>query len=225
MKVQLALHTLKSIFFVALLLGAITPTARADNKYISEYYVTSDYYINQPVMVQLKTNALWVATGTLNIEAEVQVDPKWTFNLPIVYSPYNMGSRRKWRILAFQPEARWWPKRAGVGHFVGINFTAVGFNIAFRGTERYQDPNRMAWGLGVNYGYALPLDKKQKWWADFSLGLGFVNYEYDKFRNSGDGRLIGHGSGTYWGVTRASIGIAYRWQWHHHAKRQKGGVP
>lgn len=223
MKVRIALHTLRSIF-VALLFGVIVQTARADGKYTGEYIVANESYDNKPVMVQVKTNALWVATGTFNLEAEVQVDPQWSFNLPFVYSPYNMGRRRKWRILALQPEVRWWPKRTGEGHFIAANFTAVGFNIAFRGTERYQDPNRMAWGFGASYGYALPMDKKRKWWVDFSLGLGFVNYKYDKFRNGGDGRPIGHGSGTYWGVTRASIGIAYRWQWQHH-RRQKGGVP
>lgn len=225
MKVSATLHIMiEKCLLVVMLLGTFCHTARAEERRSNEYYVTNSDYAGRPVMVQLKTNALWVATGTCNLGIEVQVDPKWSVNLPVVYSPYNMGRQRKWRILAFQPELRWWKTRAGQGHFVGVNLSMVGFNIAFRGTERYQDPNRMAWGLGASYGYAMPMDKKHKWWVDFNLGVGFINYAYDKFRNGGDGRLLGHGSGTYWGVTRASIGIAYRWQWYH-LKKPKGGEP
>lgn len=189
---------------------------------LTEYFTTPDDYIQRPVMVQIKANALWALVGTLNFGAEVQVDPSWSVDIPIIYSPYNMGSRRrKWRILALQPELRWWAKgQAGQGHFVGAHLSMAGFNIAFKGTERYQDPNRMAWGLGVGYGYALPLDKKHRVWADFNLGLGFINYKYVTYRNGGLGEPISHGHGTYWGITRLNVGIAYRWMWRH---KQKGG--
>lgn len=177
------------------------------------------------VMIQVKANALWALAGTLNLGAEIQLDPSCSIDLPVWYSPYNMGSpRRKWRLLAMQPEVRWWWQgRAGEGHYAGAHLTVAGFNVAFKGTERYQDPNQPALGFGLGYGYSCRLDSKHRWWLDLNVGAGFICYRYDTFDNAANGRPVGHGKGTYWGVTRASVGIAYRWMWHH--RRQKGGEP
>lgn len=188
-------------------------------------------YSTHPVFVQLKTNTFWILTGTLNLGIEVQVDPKCSIDIPVTFSPYDMGSnRRKWRILSMQPEARWWwQKRAGEGQYAGIHLSVAGFNIAFKGTERYQDPQVPAVGLGLSYGYSFRLDANHRWWMDLNGGLGFIHYRYDKFDNAHNGRLISSGSGMYWGVTRLSVGISYRWTWHHsskwYKKMKKGGAP
>lgn len=184
-----------------------------------------EWHEERDVMVQVKTNALWALVGTLNLGAEIQVDPSCSIDIPVWYSPYDMGShRRKWRLLAMQPEVRWWWQgRAGEGHFGGVHLTVAGFNVAFKGTERYQDSDSPAVGLGLSYGYSRHLDSRHRWWIDFNVGAGFVRYCYDTFDNERNGRLVGHGKGTYWGITRASVGIAYRWMWHH--KRRKGGEP
>ena len=173
--------------------------------------------------IQVKTNALWWAAATCNLGFEVQFAPSWSLDVPVVYSPYNInGKQNHWRLLSVQPEARWWSQgRPGKGHFVGIHLSVSGYNVAFKNTDRFQDSNRPAVGLGFGYGYSLGLGKRKAWWLEFNLGAGFINYKYDAFRNEGDGRKKDEAYGTYWGITRANVGIAYRWSW---STKRKGGA-
>lgn len=173
-----------------------------------------------------KTNALHLLLLAANAGFEVQVADRWSVDVPVWYSPYNMFSRRrKWRLLAVQPEARYWlGQSAGRGHFLGVHGHLAGFNVALKSTRRYQDPNHAAWGFGLGYGYACALGKKNRWFMDFNVGAGFVSYKYDEYKNFHNGPLLSSGSGTYWGVTRLGVSLSYRWYWETH-KKQKGGRP
>ena len=103
----------------------------------------------------LKTNTLFLTLLTANLGFEVELWEKWSLDVPIIYSPYDITPTRKLRILATQPELRWWTKNAGEGHFFGLHAHVAGFNIAINDNGRYQDPNHALWGLGIGYGYAL----------------------------------------------------------------------
>lgn len=170
----------------------------------------------------VKTNALHLALLTANAGVEIQVADRWSIDVPFWYSPYNLSSRTKWRILATQPEARLWMRKAGEGHFVGVHAHIIGFNVALKSTDRYQDPNHAALGLGIGYGYAKTFGKDNRWAVDFNIGAGFVNYKFDAYDNVPNGHFLRSGSGTYWGITRLGISISYRW---HRTKRnkEKGG--
>lgn len=173
--------------------------------------------------VAVKTNLPHLAMLAANLGVEIQLADRWSVDLPVWYNPYNMfSSRRKWRMLATQPEARYWTKEAGAGHFVGVHAHLVGFNVALKSTERYQDPNHAAWGFGAGYGFARPFGKNRRWAVDANIGLGFVSYKYDTYYNIENGALKDSGSGTYWGVTRLGVSISYRWFWKAHTK--KGGA-
>lgn len=124
---------------------------------------------------------------------------------------YNITSRRNIRLLAVQPEIRWWPEEALRGHFIGLHTHVAGFNIALDDYARYQDPNHALWGLGLSYGYALPLGRAQRWGLEFTLGAGFAKYRYDAYRNRENGQKFASGSDCYWGITRAGITLSYKW--------------
>lgn len=110
-----------------------------------------------------------------------------------------------------QPEIRWWPEEALRGHFIGLHTHVAGFNIALDDYARYQDPNHALWGLGLSYGYALPLGRAQRWGLEFTLGAGFAKYRYDAYRNRENGQKFASGSDCYWGITRAGITLSYKW--------------
>lgn len=180
---------------------------------------------NPVFFVAAKTNTLHLLALAFNFGAELQVARQWSVDLPIWYSPYNMFcSRRKWRLMAMQPEVRRWLDKAGEGHFVGLHTHVIGFNLALNSTQRYQDPQHAAWGFGLGYGFAKTFGRDNRWAFEANVGLGFIAYKYDKYRNEPNGEYLGSGSGTYWGVTRLAFSMAYRWPWHP-KKLKKGGQP
>ena len=165
--------------------------------------------------IAIKNNLLFDAALVTNIGIEISPWTHWSLDIPVWYSPYNISSTRKIRLLAVQPEIRWWPKQAMDGHFVGFHTHAAGFNIALNDYARYQDPNHALWGLGVSYGYAMTLGKSTHWGLEFTLGAGFARYHYDAYRNECKGQKFRSGSDCYWGITRAGVTLSYRWTLLH----------
>lgn len=162
--------------------------------------------------VAAKTNLLWLAGTVANLGVEVQFADKWSIDVPVYYSPYDISSDRKIRVLATQPEVRYWVgDQAGMGHFFGVHGHLMGFNVAINDHGRYQDPEHPLWGFGLGYGYAVNFGKNKNWGMEFNLGLGFANYRYDKYYNLPNGQKCDEGRGWYYGVTRAGITLTYKW--------------
>lgn len=161
--------------------------------------------------IAIKNNLLFDAALIANLGVEISPWTHWSLDIPVWYSPYNISSTRNIRLLAVQPEIRWWSKEAMNGHFVGLHTHVAGFNIALNDYARYQDPNHALWGLGVSYGYAMTLGKSAHWGLEFTLGAGFAQYHYDAYRNASNGPKFRSGSDCYWGITRAGVTLSYRW--------------
>lgn len=175
--------------------------------------------------VAAKTNLLWLAGTIANLGVEVQFADKWSIDIPVYYSPYDLSSDRKIRVLATQPEVRYWTgEQAGMGHFFGVHGHLMGFNIAINDHGRYQDPEHPLWGFGLGYGYAVNFGKDKKWGMEFNLGLGFANYRYNKYYNLPNGQKCDEGRGWYYGLTRAGITLTYKWwvprKWKKSAKKE-----
>lgn len=161
--------------------------------------------------IAVKTNLLFDAILVANLGVEISPWQHWSLDIPVWYSPYNITSTRNIRLLAVQPEVRWWPKEAMTGHFVGLHTHVAGFNIALNDYARYQDPNHALWGMGVSYGYTMTLGKSNRWGMEFNIGAGFAKYQYDAYRNWNNGPKFKSGSDCYWGITRAGITLSYKW--------------
>lgn len=165
----------------------------------------------RPWHLAVKSNLLVLAATVANVGVEVELWPHGSLDIPVFYSPYDITPTRKLRVLATQPELRWWPGLVMQGHFVGLHTHVAGFNIAVNDKGRYQDPNHALWGMGVSYGYALSWGASKQWGVEFTLGVGFAEYDYDVYRNRPGGPLFESGSDWYWGITRAGISLSYKW--------------
>ena len=159
----------------------------------------------------VKTNLLFWAILTANIGFEIELWPKWSLDIPILYSPYDISPNRKIRLLAVQPELRRWLKKAGESHFFGLHTHVAGFNVAVNDGVRYQDPNHALWGMGISYGYATHLDRSKHWGLEFKIGAGIAEYDYDVYGNSINGQLFRSGSDYYFGITSLGITLSYKW--------------
>ena len=171
--------------------------------------------------VAVKTNLLFVAALTANLGFEAELWPHWSIDLPVWYSPYDITSTRKLRLLAVQPEVRWWPGAVMNGHFIGLHTHVAGFNVAINDKARYQDPNHALWGMGLSYGYAFSWGKDNRWGIEFNIGVGFAEYDYDAYRNRRNGALFKSGSDVYWGVTRAGVNLSYKWSFARRNKKNR----
>ncbi|GHT14481.1 hypothetical protein AGMMS4956_12360 [Bacteroidia bacterium] len=166
----------------------------------------------------LKTNVLYWVPVVANIEVEANFGRQWSLCLPIAYSPYTLSPLYSFRLLLLQPEWRWWiKKQQQQGSFLGLHAHSGYFNIAWD-DERYQlrdgEKGQPFYGAGLSYGYAT-MAGNEHIFLEFEIGLGYAHFQYDIFNNTdeGDYRLgerLGYGTRNYWGITRASMAIGYK---------------
>lgn len=163
-------------------------------------------------LMNIKTNALEVAMLIANIGVEFRITPRLSFDMIWHYSPYDyFVSDRKIRLDGIQPELRyWWGEALVSGHFVGVNLPIAGFNIQLNDRFRYQDPNHALWGVGISYGYAMPLDKSGRWGVEFTIGVGYMNIKYDVYDGRLNGAYIRTEECNYFGPTRLGVNVSYR---------------
>ncbi|WP_291530655.1 DUF3575 domain-containing protein [Bacteroides sp. UBA939] len=157
--------------------------------------------------IAIKTNlAAWAGT-MLNAAIDIQAGKHISVELPVIWCPWHIGDSRSVRMLAFQPEARWWLSQLGQGHFFGVHASLAWYNVKWK-NDRYQNTGRPLLGAGLSYGYLLPLG--DRWASEFTLGAGYANLRYDTYYNIDDGARINTRTKNYWGITRIGISVAYR---------------
>lgn len=172
--------------------------------------------------ISIKTNALGVAALVANLGVEFKLAKHWSLEIIGAYSPYNLiVQNRKIRLFGIRPEVRyWWGEPMKRGHFLGLHGVTSAFNIQLNDKARYQDPNHAAWGVGIAYGYALPLGKKENWGVEFTLGLGYARIKYDKYDGGFNGQFIERKRVNYYGPTRLGINFSYRFDIDKNKKRR-----
>lgn len=67
--------------------------------------------------VAVKTNLLYDATTTINLEGEVKLAARWTLGLSGNYNPWTFSEDKKMKHWLIQPEARYWLCESFAGHF------------------------------------------------------------------------------------------------------------
>ena len=173
-------------------------------------------------LMNVKTNALEVAALLVNVGAEFRLAPMLSLDVIGHYSPYNYFKEdRKVRVFAIQPELRYWFGEPLVkGHFIGLHVPVTGFNVQL-GENRFQDPNRAVWGVGLSYGYAMPLGKDSNWGVEFTLGLGYLNIVYDVYEGVHNGKYLKTENMNYFGPTRLGIDFSYRIDYNKKNNKEK----
>ena len=163
-------------------------------------------------LMNIKMNAVEVAAMVANIGLEWRITPRLSLDVMGHYSPYNYFSNdRKIRLLAIQPELRyWWGESLIKGHFIGLHIPVVGFNVQLNDRYRYQDPNRASWGVGLSYGYAMPLGRSRRWGVEFTIGLGYMDVTYDVYDGRCNGKYLRKEKISYVGPTRLGVNFSYR---------------
>ncbi len=134
--------------------------------------------------IAVKTNAVgWVAAITTNVGVEVALWPKLTISADAYYNPFKSwgdpDNRRSTWLWGVQPELKYWFCRKFYGHYIGLHgqysdYDCGLFKYRYEGTY---------WGVGLSYGYSLPV--AYRWRLDFSLGLGYKHWNEDVYYRIG----------------------------------------
>lgn len=157
--------------------------------------------------VALKANLPMTVLSIHNLGVEMQLHKNVTVDFPVMWSISDIEREHAIRGIAFQPEGRWWMKEAGKGHFFGLHAHFAWFNLKWQ-ENRYQSEKRPLMGAGISYGYKLPISKH--WGAEFNIGAGYANIEYDTYYNIENGAWINKRIRNYWGITRLGLLLVYR---------------
>ena len=162
----------------------------------------------------LKTNAVYWATTTPNIGAEVRLAPKWTLEAEVGLNPFtgknDDGSYGKsLKHFRLHPEVRYWFCEAFYKHFLGLHIPYLIYNISdvkLLGTE---NERHQGWGtgVGISYGYQWVLGKH--WNIEASVGVGYLYLDSEVYPCANCGTKIRDVKKHYFGPTQAAISAVY----------------
>ena len=132
-------------------------------------------------LLEVKTNALYWATASLNAGFETGLAPDISLVIDAGYNPWTFGDNRKFKFWLLQPEVRHWFGCRSEGHFLGVHFLYAGFNVGgvkFLGMadRRYEGS---LYGAGVAYGYRWPVGKR--WSVEATAALGYLRSDYERY--------------------------------------------
>ncbi len=188
--------------------GAAIAQTRSESLLVPSGGLYQDYTAKAAV----KTNLLYWATTSPNLGFEFTLGRRWTFDATAVYNPWEWGGDGSTRFWLVQPEFRYWFCKAFERHFVGLHgiygqynmgnievpFTDVFDNYKYKGD---------AYGVGLSYGYHLPIGKR--WGLEFTIGAGWVHLDYDKYSCTTCRTLVASEKKDYFGLTKAGISLVY----------------
>ena len=167
----------------------------------------------QAQKIAIKSNLLYDATATVNLGVEYGINQQISIDLSGNYNGWNISEPKSWQHFMVQPEARYWLHECFNGHFVGLHALYSSYDIArlkvaiiddvFEGKFRYDGTGI---GAGISYGYHLYISPRLN--IEFSLGVGYVHLEYDKYVARSE-TLEGKFTKGYFGPTKLGISIVY----------------
>lgn len=157
----------------------------------------------------LKTNALYLATTTLNLGFEVGLSSKFTLDVSGNYNPWTFSDNKKLKHWLIQPELRYWLCDRFNGHFFGLHAHYAEFNVGGikqLDLEHYRYEGNL-YGGGISYGYHWILGNH--WSLEGTIGVGYAHIDYDKYKCEKCGTKIKDDNTNYWGPTKIGLSIIY----------------
>ncbi len=206
-------------------IGSITPPEQQSlpglDKTMYEYAQDNLPILKKPIFA-LKTNLLFDALTVLNVELEVPIKERWSvlgeWTFPWWLAKNNT---RALQYLNGNVEGRYWfgdrsYRQVMTGWFGGAYAGAGKYDFE-NNSKGYQGEYKLS--VGLTAGYAHKINRKGTLRMEYSLGLGYVDTDYRKYKGShGDEFLIWQNDGVlkYFGPTRAKVSFV----WMLFAKRK-----
>ena len=152
----------------------------------------------------LRANLLRWATLTPDLGVEWRICPSWGIAVNGSWTSWSWNDKdRRYALREVAPEIRYYmgEKKAW---YLGAMFKAGQFNYKLSETGKQGD----LMGGGITAGYVLRLNNALS--MDFSLGLGYIHADYDRYEVI-DGVRVRRGSGikNWWGPVSAGVTLVW----------------
>ena len=164
----------------------------------SETKITNDYHLS------LRANLLRWATLTPDLGLEWRICPSWGIAVNGSWTSWSWNDKdRRYALWEVAPEVRYYIGKEKRG-YLGAMFKAGEFNYKLSGTGKQGD----LIGGGIMGGYLLRLNDALS--LDFSLALGYLNADYEKYEVI-DGVRVRRGNDTknWWGPVNAGVTLVW----------------
>ena len=153
----------------------------------------------------IRTNLLRIVTLTPDLGVEWRISPSWGIAVNGSWTSWSWSDKdRRYALWEVTPEVRYYmgEKKAW---YLGAMFKAGQFNYKLSETGKQGD----LIGGGITGGYQLRLNKALA--LDFSLGLGYLNADYEKYEVI-DGVRVRKGSEAkdWWGPINAGVTLVWK---------------
>ena len=164
----------------------------------SETKITTDYHLS------LRANLLRWATLTPDFGVEWRICPSWGIAVNGSWTSWSWNEKdRRYALWEVAPEFRHYIGKEKRG-YLGVMFKTGQFNYKLSATGKQGDLT----GGGITGGYQLKLNNALS--MDFSLGLGYIHADYDKYVVI-NGVRVRRGSETknWWGPVSAGVTLVW----------------
>lgn len=170
----------------------------------------------QQPAIQLRTNALYCLAASPNVGIEIQADNGLAWQLDYIGAWWNSyKGNRFWSNYAFQTELRYYPssRKQGLpytGHHFGVYGQLATFDFELGGKGIMCRDLDKTFGVGISYGYTMPLTPRLS--IDFTGGIGFVQSRYEQYVPNADNSWYSKtNSGTFRGCLPTKLEVSLVW--------------
>lgn len=161
----------------------------------------------------IKTNLLYCVALAPNIGFEYYMYSQWSVNAVIAVPWWsNKEDGHFYQALYLNSELKYWlrPDAKFERHFMGLYLGGGYYDFKYNETGYRGD---FIFTAGLSYGYYLPI--KPRFGMEFSLGIGYMETQYDKYLNYPPmGNDAYYQTSTdktrYFGPTKAEISLVWR---------------
>ena len=174
----------------------------------------------KPFYMALKTNLLFDAALIPNLGAEFYVGRGWSVGGSWMYAWWNSDRKHNyWRTYGGELDIRkYFGRRAGekplTGHHLGLYGQMLTYDFELGG-KGYMGGrpggtlwDKMHWGVGLEYGYSLPVGRRLN--LDFGIGVGYLGGEYWEYTPQDDHYLWLRTKKRHWfGPTKAEVSLVW----------------
>ncbi|WP_029901741.1 DUF3575 domain-containing protein [Prevotella sp. 10(H)] len=151
----------------------------------------------------LGTNIPALGTTTLNIEASMTLNRKWSLHLPVYYNPFVFKDNKKFQHIAAMPGVRYWLLESYVHAFGGVNAIGTKYHFTWK-DYRYEGT---AFGAGISLGYAWLLSPR--WNLEVEGGVGLVYADYNKYPCEKCGKKVSDENKWYAVPNKVAVSLIY----------------